>query len=111
MKYSGIIGFIKTVEDPPESGVWKEETTERHYYGNVLKLRKRFDNAGKVNDDLTIGNQISIIADAYLNQNLAAIKYCQFMGAWWKIVDVEVERPRLILTLGGVYNGKQIGSS
>ena len=111
MKYSGTIGFIKTVENPPGSGVWNEECTERHYYGNVLKMRKSFSNPGKVNDDLTIGNQISIIADHYINENLAAIRYCYYMGAWWKIVDVEVERPRLILTLGGVYNGKQVGSS
>lgn len=107
MKYSGTIGFVRTVEDPPDSGVYVEERTERHYYGNVLKLRKRYDNPGKVNDDITIGNQISIIADAYMNENLAYIKYCKFMGSWWKITEVEVERPRLILTLGGVYNGKQ----
>ena len=111
MKYSGTIGFIQTVEDPPDSGVWVEKCVERHYYGNILKMRKRFDSAGKVNDDLTIGNQISIIADPYLNQNLASIRYCSYMGAWWKIVDVEVERPRLTLTLGGVYNGKQVKSS
>lgn len=110
MKYSGMIGFIQTVESPPDSGVWVEEVAERHYYGNVLKMRKRFDSGNKVNDDITIGNQLSIIADAYMNENLAAIRYAYFMGAWWKIVDVEVQRPRLILTLGGVYNGKQVGS-
>ena len=107
MKYSGTIGFVQTIENPPDSGVWVEMATERHYYGNVLKMRKRYDNPGKVNDDITIGNQISIIADAYMYQNLASIKYCKFMGSWWKITDVEVERPRLILTLGGVYNGRQ----
>lgn len=111
MKYSGIIGFIQTVENPPGSGAWVEETTERHYYGNVLRMRKSFSNPGKVNDDLTIGNQISIIADPFILQNLASIKYCYYMGSWWKITDVEVERPRLILTLGGVYNGKQVGST
>ena len=105
------IFFVKTVENPPESGVWVEETTERHYYGNVLKMRKRWDGASKVNDDLSIGNQLSIIADPYMYENLAAIRYCYFMGAWWKITDVEVERPRLTLTLGGVYNGKQVEPS
>ena len=111
MKYSGIIGFIQTVENPPESGVWVEKVTERHYFGNVLKMRKSFNNSGKVNDDLNIGNQLSIIADPFMNQNLAAIRYCYYMGAWWKVTDVEVERPRMILTLGGVYNGKQVGSA
>lgn len=111
MKYSGTIGFIETVESPPGSGVWVEKCVERHYYGNIIKMRKRFDSASKVNDDIILGNQISIIADAYMNQNLSAIRYCYYMGSWWKVIDVEVERPRFLLTLGGVYNGKQVGTS
>ena len=36
-----------------------------------------------------------------------AIRYVKWAGTRWKVDDVEVKRPRLKLTLGGVWNGDE----
>lgn len=102
-KYHGKIGFIATREIRP--GVDIEVAEEREYFGDVIRNSKRWENGAKVNDDLQINNQISIVADAYANQNLFAIRYASWMGTRWKITSVDVQHPRLILSIGGVYNG------
>ena len=100
-KYCGVIGFAEAYEDAV--GVWKNQITEKTYYGDVIKNYRKRENAG-VNDNINISNSISIIADPYANENLHNIIYATFMGSKWKVSDVEVQYPRLILTLGGVYN-------
>lgn len=104
-KFYGKVGYCVTTEDPTESGVFRDVTTERMYYGDVLKNQSRWQSAQNLNDDLRVGNRISILADAYAYQNFSNIKYVEWMGVLWKVTDIEVERPRLILTLGGEYNG------
>ena len=79
-------------------------TTERDYRGDVLRNTRKWENGEHLNDDLNVNNQISIVADAYANENFFAMRYISWMGAYWKITNVEVQRPRLILTIGGVYN-------
>lgn len=101
-KFFGKIGFTKTEETAP--GVYREETTERDYRGDVLRNTRKWENGEHLNDDLNVNNQISIVADAYANENFFAMRYISWMGAYWKITNVEVQRPRLILTIGGVYN-------
>ena len=66
-----------------------------------------YENGSGLNDDLVLNNQLSIVADAYANQHFFAIRYVRWMGALWKITNVEVQRPRLLLTVGGVYNGPE----
>ena len=102
-KFYGTIGYAKTVETMP--GVWTEQITERDYYGDVIKNSRRLQSSDKVNDDININNQISIVADPYAINNFHSMRYAEFMGAKWKISDVEVQYPRLLLTLGGLYNG------
>ena len=102
-KFYGIIGFVGTTDDG--TGVWKDSSTERTYSGDVIRNTMRWQPAEKVNDDLTISNSISIIADSFANQNLQIMKYAKWMGSSWKITNVDVQKPRLILTLGGLYNG------
>ena len=102
-KYSGPIGFAVTEETSP--GVWKELTTERNYYGDLIQNIRRLQTTDQVNDNIDISNRISIVADPYANQNFYAMRYAEFMGARWKITNVDVQPPRLILTLGGLYNG------
>ena len=105
-KFHGIIGFAgDQTETSP--GIWTEGITEREYVGDLLRFNRRTESSGKVNDDMKISNQISIIADAYLNENLYAIRYVTFMGGKWKIESVEVEYPRMIFTLGGLYHGSE----
>lgn len=108
-RFYGPIGFSKSVETDPVNhpGVFEEVLTEHNYYGEVIRNTKRNDAGSSVNDNINVGNTISIIADAYANQNFFAMRYLKWMGSYWKITNVEVQRPRLILSIGGVYNGKQ----
>lgn len=103
-KWFGEIGFAETVETSP--GVYKEQLTKRNYYGDVIRNSRRLQTTDKVNDDINISNQISIVSDPYAEDHIYAMRYAEFQGAKWKVSDVEVQRPRLLLTLGGLYNGK-----
>lgn len=103
-KFYGKIGYAETTETAP--GVWTEVITERNYSGEVLKNTRRWRTGENLNDDLTIDNVISIVADPFAYQNFHAMRYIIWMGASWKITNIEVQRPRLILSIGGVYNGE-----
>lgn len=102
-KYFGKIGFAETVQTRP--GIWQEQITEREYYGDVNRNSRRLQSTDQINDNINVSNEISIIADPYANENFHAIRYVEFMGAKWKASYVEVRFPRLVLTLGGLYNG------
>lgn len=101
-KWFGKIGYAITMETEP--GLWESEIVERPYFGDVISNRWRRQNSGEVNDDITLANTISIVADPFAYQNCSNMVYAEVMGAKWKITDVEVQHPRLILTVGGVYN-------
>ena len=103
-KFYGKIGYANTVETKP--GVYEEQIVERSYYGDLIRNTRRLQNADQVNDDINISNEISIVADPYATNNFHTMRYAVFMGTKWKISNVEVSYPRLILTLGGVYNGQ-----
>lgn len=104
-KWFGKIGYAETVETKP--GVWKEQITVREYFGDLTRNTRRLQTVDKLNDDINISNELSIVSDPYAIQNFHAMRYAEFMGTAWKISNVEVQYPRLILTLGGVYNGEQ----
>ena len=101
-KFYGNIGFAESVETEP--GVWVQEVTSRPYYGDLVRNFRKLENSGGVNDNINISNEISIVSDPYANQNFHLIKYVEFMGTKWKVSNVEVQYPRLILTVGGLYN-------
>ena len=101
-RWCGVIGYAETIEVEP--GVWSEEFTERKYYGDLLRNSRRLQGSQQVNDDITISNQISILADPYAVQHFHAIRYAELFGTKWKVSSVEVQYPRLILELGGIYN-------
>lgn len=103
-KFYGKIGYANTVETKP--GVYEEQIVERSYYGDLIRNTRRLQSADQVNDDINISNEISIVADPYATNNFHTMRYAVFMGTKWKISNVEVLYPRLILTLGGVYNGQ-----
>lgn len=104
MKFYGKIGFGETVEK--SDGIWVDTIIEKDYYGDILKNVKRSEDAAKVNDDISLSNQLSIVSDPYLTNHFHAIKYVTMFGTNWKVTSVEVQFPRLLLTLGGVYNGQ-----
>lgn len=104
-KYYGKIGYGKSVEDPPNSGIWVEKITEVLYFGDVDRDVTQLGPGIDLNDDISISNTISVVADDYLNNNFADIKYVEWAGTLWTLKNVEVQRPRLVLSLGKVYNG------
>ena len=102
-KWFGKIGYAETMETAP--GVWEEQITVREYYGDLTRNTRRLQTVDKVNDDININNELSIVSDPYAIEHFYSMRYAEFMGAKWKITNVEVQHPRLILSLGGVYNG------
>ena len=102
-RFFGKVGFATMDETTP--GIYEEVITERDYYGDVMSNYRRLQSADQVNDNIDISNKISIVADPYANENFHAIRYAEFMGTKWKATNVEAASPRLIITLGGVYNG------
>lgn len=104
-KWFGKIGYAVTAETEP--GIWEEQIVERDYYGDMTSDRRKRQNSQGVNDDLNLSNVISIIADPFAYENCSHMAYAEIMGTKWKISDIEVQYPRLILTIGGVYNGNQ----
>ena len=108
-KFYGNIGFVRTV--PTKPGVWKNEAVERKYRGDITRDVRKWESGGKLNDNIAVDNTISIIADSYMYNNAYAIRYVKMMGSAWRVSRVEQRHPRLILYLGGIYNGEQAGSS
>lgn len=102
-KYYGKIGYIETKQTSP--GVWEEVKEERYYDGDVIRNTRRWESNNNLNDNLNVSNQISIVADPYAYNNFHSMRYAEWMGTLWKITEVEVLYPRLVLTIGGVYNG------
>lgn len=102
-KFYGVIGYGDSVEVEP--GIWEDQIVEHEYYGDLIKNTRKLESSGGVNDDINIINNISIVADPYANKNFYNMRYVTFMGTKWKIKNIEVEYPRLILTLGDIYNG------
>ena len=103
-KYYGKIGYATSEEVKP--GVWKKRITEREYFGDVIRNTRRLQSSGNLNDNIIVSNEISIVADPFANENFHSMLYVEFMGAKWKMSNVEVQYPRLILTIGEVYNGE-----
>lgn len=103
-KFYGSIGFATLVETKP--GVWKEQIVEHNYYGDLTRNNRRLQEANQLNDNINISNEISIVADPFARENFHSMRYVEFMGTKWKVSNVDVQYPRLILTVGGVYNGE-----
>lgn len=101
-KYFGVIGYEVTEEVEP--GIYVESFIEKQYYGDIIRNSRRLQDANKVNPDVTISNQFSIVADPFANNHFHEMRYIEYMGTKWKITDIEVEYPRLILSVGGIYN-------
>ena len=105
-KWYGTIGFGVTEETTP--GAWEEvDIVERNYYGDIIRDTRRYSTPSTLNDNLDISNQLSVLADAFAYNHFHTMRYVDMYGVRWKVSNVEVQRPRLILTVGGVYNGPE----
>ena len=105
-RFHGKVGFTIFVDDQT-TGIADEQVVEKTYFGTVTEHRRNWQSSDMVTDDLTLGNQISITADDFAFKHASAICYCEFMGGLWKVTSVRIARPRIVLSLGGVYNGKR----
>jgi len=101
MKYYGVIAYSTTEETAPS--VWTEVIKRVAYRGDILRFHSKQESAG-VNDDINVTNKLSIIGDPYAFEHFQYIKYVEWLGSKWKVTSVDVEFPRLILSIGGVYN-------
>lgn len=102
-KFYGEVGFGFSVETAP--GVYADQIVVHKYYGDVVRNMRRLQEGETLNDDILVSNSISIVCDAYAYEHFFAIRYVEWAGARWKVTNVDVRSPRLLLTLGGVYNG------
>lgn len=104
-QFHGMIGYGITEEDPPDSGVFVDKIVTHPYYGEILRNSRNLEPGEGVNDDITVTNRISIVADEYAIEHFFFIKYVEWAGVRWTVSNVTVDAPRLILSLGSVYNG------
>lgn len=105
MRFAGKIGYVRTVQDAEDDSLWVNETVEKQVYGDVLRDTYNNNQATQINDNFTITNQFSIVADDYAYHNLQYIKYVEYLGVKWRVTSVDaLQRPRLVLSVNGVYN-------
>ena len=102
-KYAGLVGYVTQTETKP--GVWGSVEEEVKMRGDVIRLSSAVEQNTKVNDNIDIRNRISLVANQYAYANFSNLKYIWYLGQKWKVTSVEVQRPRLICELGGLYNG------
>ncbi len=85
-------------------GVWTDLIVEKIYRGEVIRNFMKWQNSENLNDDLNISNELSVVGDPFLCCNYANIKYATYMGVKWKVNSIDIQYPRLKLSLGGVWN-------
>ena len=102
-KFAGLVGYVTQKEST--SGVWLPETVERKMRGDVIRAASSFNANEKVNEDIILQQRISLVGDPYSFANFTTLKYVTYLGVKWKVLSIEVNRPRLIVTIGGVWNG------
>lgn len=103
-RFCGEVGYIATTNEEG-SDVYQAVPCERVYYGDITRNARRWENSEYLNDNLVLNNIVSIVADDYAYEHFSEIRYVKMMGGRWKVTNIEIQRPRIILTIGGVYNG------
>lgn len=101
-KFHDKVGYLETRETSAD--VYSEVITERTYKGELIRDQRRYQASESLNDDIVLSNSISIIADSYAYEHAFAIRYVRYKGILWKVTNIEIQRPRIILTIGGRYN-------
>ena len=110
-RFYGNVGYGESQESPEGSGIWVDTITEYPYFGDVIRNSRALTRNDNANSDVSVGNSISIVADEYAYQNFSDIRYVIWNGKPWTVTEIEVRAPRLILTLGTVYNGPRVVDS
>lgn len=103
-KFAGSVGYVTQVESKP--GVWSPVETLKRMKGDIIRQSSSSQNGDKVNSDVTLNHRVSLLGDAYAFDNYLNLAWIQLNGHKWKVSSVELQRPRVIATLGGLWNGK-----
>lgn len=103
MRFAGMVGFV--IAEETATDVWSEKPTEKLYYGDVTKNSRRWENGEGVNSNLNISNSISIVANDYAYEHAGEIRYVYWLGKRWCVTNLSIDRPRIVLTIGGLYDG------
>lgn len=104
-KWTGKVGY--GIKHEYEDGAWEDRIVSRTYYGDTISDRIKRQSSGGVNDNIDVNNVVSIVADPFAIENYIYMIYVEILGVKWKITSIEVQYPRLLLTVGGVYNGNE----
>lgn len=103
-RFYGRVGYTSAQEETAP-GVFEDVIVERNYYGDIIRNSRNLSEGENLHKDLSVSNEIRVVADAYAFDHFHAIKYVEWAGVLWTVSSVEVQRPRLLLRLGEVYNG------
>lgn len=108
-KFTGLVGFITQEESIP--GVWSPIENSKKMRGDLISSSatngngSRIADSGKVNDDVSLNHRVSLLGDYYTFNNYLNIKWIQIGGRKLEVSSIELQRPRVILTVGGLWNG------
>jgi len=108
-KFAGLVGYVTQEETVP--GVWAPVETSIMMRGDIISQSytngngSRISDTGKVNDDITLNHRVSLLGDAYAFDNYFDLKWIQIGGRKLEISSIELRRPRLTVSIGGLWNG------
>ena len=104
MRFFGKVGYQIETEDT--DSVWVKTMVAKSYFGDVIRNNTRRDTGDTINDQVDVNNRISIVADPFAFENFQNMKYVEWLKQLWNIKSIELQPPRIILEVGGVYNGE-----
>lgn len=103
-RYSGLVGYVTQEETVP--GVWSPVENPRTMKGEIIRQSSTNPDHGKINSDISLNHRVSLWGDAYAFDSYYAIKWIQIDGRKWEVTSVEIKRPRIIVTVGGLWNAQ-----
>lgn len=103
-KYYGKVGFMDAEKTDENSDVFVEKIIEHPYYGDILEYGSRWQSGQYLIENRLLTIKISIVADPYAYEHFSTIKYVEYGGKKWEVTGIDIQRPRLILTIGDLYN-------
>lgn len=104
-RFYGMVGFVSSEEDPPDSGVWVEKVVEKRYYGEFLSSGYRRDDNQVINPNIQLSNRVSLLTDPYAFKHMSYIAYVVIAGTKWAVSSIEFQGKRLICSFKGIYTG------